>query len=106
MLFYTMYGYLFYAVAAAFNQFFLLYVATFGLPLYALLFSVPRLGLAQLGDAMGGRAARIVAITYTSSVAVGLGLLWVGISLNYLATEDVPPADRGLRTPDRGGLRH
>lgn len=40
MLFYAMYGYLFYAVAAAFNQFFLLYVATFGLPLYALLFSV------------------------------------------------------------------
>ena len=30
MLFYTMYGYLFYAVAAAFNQLFLLYVPTFG----------------------------------------------------------------------------
>src|SRR4051812_22164058 len=43
MLFYAMYGYLFYAVAAAFNQFFLLYVAAFGLPLYALVFSVPRL---------------------------------------------------------------
>jgi hypothetical protein len=90
MLFYSMYGYLFYAVAAAFNQFFLLYVATFGLPLYALLFSVPRLDLARIGSTMAGRVARIVAITYTSVVATGLGLLWVGISLSYLVTEDVP----------------
>jgi hypothetical protein len=90
MLFYSMYGYLFYAVAAAFNQFFLLYVATFGLPLYALLFSVPRLDLTRIGSTMGGRVARVVAITYTSVVAAGLGLLWVGISLSYLATEEVP----------------
>ncbi len=100
MLFYSMYAYLFYAVAAAFNQFFLLYVAAFGLPLYALLFSVPRLDLAHLGDAMGGRAARIVALTYASLVAAGLGLLWVGMSLSYLATEDVPQpiADSGHPT--------
>jgi hypothetical protein len=90
MLFYTMYAYLFYAVAAAFNQFFLLYVATFGLPLYALLFSVPRLDLDRLGAAMGGRAARIVAIVYTSVVAVGLGTLWIGMSVGYLVTDDVP----------------
>lgn len=91
MLFYSMYGYLFYAVAAAFNQFFLLYVASFGLPLYALLFSVPRLDLTGLGGSMSGRAARVVAIIYTSTVAIGLGLLWVGISLSYLITDDVPP---------------
>ncbi len=90
MLFYSMYAYLFYAVAAAFNQFFLLYVATFGLPLYALLFSVPAVDATRLGSAMSGRVARVVAITYTSVVAAGLGLLWVGISLSYLATEDVP----------------
>ena len=90
MLFYSMYAYLFYAVGAAFNQFFLLYVAAFGLPLYALLFSVPRLDLFQLGSAMGGRVARIVAMAYTGVVAAGLGLLWVGISLSYLATEAVP----------------
>ncbi len=90
MLFYSMYAYLFYAVAAAFNQLFLLYVATFGLPLYALLLSVPRLDLTRLGNAMGGRVARVVAITYTGGVATGLGLLWVGISLSYLITDAVP----------------
>jgi len=90
MLFYTMYAYLFYAVAAAFNEFFLLYVATFALPLYALLFSVPRLDLGQLGNAMGGTLARAFAIAYTSVVAVGLGILWIGMSLGYLVTGDVP----------------
>lgn len=85
-----MYAYLFYAVGAAFNQFFLLYVATFGLPLYALVFLVPHLDLTYLGTAMGGRVARVVAITYTGMVAAGLGLLWVGISLSYLVTDTVP----------------
>ncbi len=88
MLFYSVYAYLFYAVAAAFNQFFLLYVATFGLPSYALLFSVPRLDLTPLGNAMGGRAARVVAITYTGVVAAGLGR----------AHELHGPADSAART--------
>ena len=90
MLFYAMYAYLFSAVAAAFNQFFLLYVATFGLPLYALLIAVPRLDVTRLGASMRGRAARVVAIAYTSLVASGLGLLWVGLSLSYLVTDKVP----------------
>ncbi len=101
MLFYAMYGHLFYAVAAAFNQVLLLYVATVGLSLYALLFSVPRLDLAQRGDAMGGRAARIVAIACTSAVAIGLGLLWVGISLSYLFTKDVPQLIVNSAHPNR-----
>ncbi|MHA7239257.1 hypothetical protein [Arthrobacter sp. TMS1-12-1] len=90
MLFYAMYAYLFYTVAAAFNPFFLLYVASFGLPLYALILSVPRLDLGSLGDAMGGTTARVVAIAYTSVVAAGLGILWSGMCLSYLATGDVP----------------
>jgi hypothetical protein len=80
-LFHTMYGYLFYAVAAAFT--------TFGLPLYARLFSVSRLDLTQLGAAMGGRAARVVAVAYTSAVAIGLGFCG-SASLSYLVTDDVP----------------
>lgn len=90
MVFYAMYGYLFYAVGAAFNVFFLLYVAIFGLALYALVFAVPRIELAPLAAAMGGRAARAVAIGYMLVVAAGLGLLWIGVSLSYLFTRVVP----------------
>ncbi len=90
MLFFAVYGYLFYAVAAAFNPLFLLYVATVALPLYALLFSVPRVDLVALGQAMTGRVARVVAIAYTGLVAVGLSLLWTGISLVSVASGRVP----------------
>jgi hypothetical protein len=44
----------------------------------------------KLGAATGGRIARVVAVAYTGVVAVGLGLLWIGISLSYLFTGDVP----------------
>jgi hypothetical protein len=87
MLFYAMYSYLFYAVGAAFNAFFLLYLAIVGLALYALLCSVPRLGF---DGADTSTAARLVGVTYLLVVAAGLGLLWVGMSLGYLVTGMVP----------------
>jgi hypothetical protein len=90
MLFYGMYGYLFYAVGAAFNVFFLLYVAIFGLSTYALVFSVPRIDLERIAAHMGGVAARWVAIAYMACVALGLSVLWIGMSLSYVATRVVP----------------
>lgn len=90
MLFFSMYGYLFYAVGAAFNAFFLLYVACFGLPLYALLLAVPRIEPAQLVVAGDHPLTRAVAIGYQLVVAAGLGLLWTGISAGYLFTGEVP----------------
>ncbi len=90
MLFYSMYGYLFYAVGAAFNVFFLGYVAIFGLAMYALLLAVPRIDLGALAATMGGRTARAIAIGYQLVVAAGLGLLWTGSSLSYLFTGVVP----------------
>ncbi len=90
MLFYSVYGYLFYAVAAAYNPLFLLYVAGVGLPLYALLFAVPRLDLTGLAATMVWNGSRLVALGYTGLVAVGLGLLWVGMSLASTVTGVVP----------------
>ena len=88
--FYTMYSYLFYAVGAAFNVFFLLYVAIFGIAAYILLLVVPRIDVTSLAAAVGGRAARAMAIGYMLMVGVGLGLLWTGMSLSYLFTGVVP----------------
>ncbi len=90
MLFYSMYGYLFYAVGAAFNVFFLLYVACFGLPLYALLLAVPRIDPAELAAGRDSPVTRVIAIGYQLVVAAGLGLLWTGISAGFLFTGQVP----------------
>jgi hypothetical protein len=90
MLFYAMYSYLFYAVGAAFNVFFLLYVAIFGLAAYALLFAVLRIDFEPLAATTSGRIARGMAIGYMLVVAAGLGLLWTGTSLSYLLTGVLP----------------
>ena len=90
MLFNALYSYLFYAVGAAFNAFFLLYVAIVGLALYALLFSVPRLRFDATATTSIGRTVRVVGIAYLLLVATGLGLLWAGLSASYLVTGVVP----------------
>ena len=90
MLYYALYGYLFYAVGAAFNVFFLLYVAIVGLALYALLASGPRLAPGPVAPAVFGRTARLAGITYLLLVATGLGLLWTGMASRYLFTGVVP----------------
>ena len=90
MLFNALYSYLFYAVGAAFNAFFLLYVAIVGLALYALLFSVPRLRFDATATISFGRTARVAGIAYLLLVATGLGLLWAGLSASYLVTGVVP----------------
>jgi len=92
MLFSVMYSYLFYAVGAGFNVFFLLYVAIFGLALYALLLAAPRMEIEPLAAALGGRVARGMAISYLLVVAAGLGLLWTGMSLSFLFAGIVPAA--------------
>jgi len=90
MLFYGLYGYLFYAVGVAFNVFFLLYVAICGLSGYALLFSVPRIDTARIDSTVTSRLARRVAIAYMLVVTAGLGVLWTGMSASYLFTRVVP----------------
>jgi len=89
MLFNALYSYLFYAVGAAFNAFFLLYVAIVGFALYALLSSVPRLRF-DTASVIMGRTARVAGIAYLLLVATGLGVLWTGISVGYLFTGVVP----------------
>jgi len=93
MLFYAFYGYVFYLYGAAFNPFFLLYVAIVALSLYALLASVPRLTWdPEVVEPRGrrARAARVVGVAYLLLVATGLGLLWTGMSAGYLLTGVVP----------------
>ena len=90
MLFYALYGYLFYVFGAAFNTFFLLYVVIVGLALYALLVSLPWIDLGRLGIDPGARTARVLGITYLLVVATGLGALWTGMSISSLFSGTVP----------------
>lgn len=90
MLSYTAYGYLFYAFGAAFNLFFLLYVALFACSMYALIFSLPRIDVVALTAGLQGRFARGAALGYMSVSALGLGILWTAMSLGFVFTGNVP----------------
>jgi hypothetical protein len=90
MLFNALYSYLFYTFGAAFNAFFLLYVAIVGLALYTLLSTVPRLQFSPAVTSTTGRTARVAGIAYLLVVATGLGLLWTGMSASFLFTGAVP----------------
>jgi hypothetical protein len=90
MLFYAFYSYLFYTFGAAFNAFFLPYVAIMGLALYALLSAVPRLRFNPAATTTVGRTARVAGIAYLLVVATGLGLLWTSMAAGYLFTGAVP----------------
>lgn len=90
MLGYAVYGYAFYCFGAAFNVFFLPYVALFATSLFAVVLLVPRLDVEGMADRFEGAAARWVAVVYMLVTAAGLGVLWTAFSASFLFTGSVP----------------
>lgn len=91
MLFYAVYAYAFYMVAAAFNALFLLYVAVASAAGFALVFSLPRIEVTAVAAGVSRRrGARVVALAYLGVTAVGLGVLWIALSVGFLLTGQVP----------------
>src|SRR5512135_617653 len=75
MLDYALYNYAFYLFAAAFNWFFLLYVALFGLSIFALIFALVNLDVAAIASRFRERAALRWVAGYMLLVAVGLSIV-------------------------------
>lgn len=92
MLAYLVYGYAYYLFGAAFNRFFLLYVAIFALSILALLHAVSALDIQALGRAFGRRTPARALAAYLLLLAVGLGGAWVAVCLGFVVTGRVPAA--------------
>ena len=90
MLAYALYGNAFYLFGAAFNVFFLAYVALVGMSLYALLFSVPRVDVDAIAASFSPRTPRWPVVGYMLLTAAGLGTLWTAMSVGFLVTGRVP----------------
>jgi hypothetical protein len=90
MLAYMVYGYAYYLFGAAFNRFFLLYVAIFALASLALLFALTHLDVAEVGRGFRERTPVRVVAGYMLLVAVGLGGAWTAASLGFVFTGQVP----------------
>jgi hypothetical protein len=90
MLGYTLYNYAFYLFGAAFNRFFLLYVALFALSIFALIFELAQLDVNEVARRFQARTPVKWISGYMLFVAVGLGGVEVAQSLSFAVTGQVP----------------
>jgi hypothetical protein len=90
MLAYALYNYAFYLFAAAFNQFFLFYVALFTLSIYALIFALKEIDAAQIKQQFRERTPVKLIGGYLLLIAAGLSFLWISGALRFAATGEVP----------------
>mgnify|MGYP001158971843 CR=1 FL=1 len=90
MLDYTLYNYAYYLFGAAFNRFFLIYVALFTLSIFALIFALAKVDVEGLRQRFrAGTPVRGIA-GYMVFVALGIGGLWIAQSLSFVVTGQVP----------------
>ncbi|MCW3490479.1 hypothetical protein [Dethiobacter alkaliphilus] len=90
MLWYSFYNYIFYLFGAAFNAFFLLYVALFTLSLYALIFGLPHLDITKIKERFSPDLPVKWISGYMLFVAAGLSTVYTIQSLNFVVTGQLP----------------
>jgi hypothetical protein len=90
MLDYALYNYAFYLFAAAFNWFFLIYVALFGCSIFALIFGLTNLDVNGIGQQIRERTPVKWIAGYMLFVAVGLSLIYLSQSLGFVFTGQLP----------------
>jgi hypothetical protein len=89
---YTLYNYAFYLFGAAFNKFFLLYVAIFALSVYALIIGLSSINMRALKTGLTKTKAYKWISVYLLFIALPLGLFEVNQCINYVITGNSPTA--------------
>jgi hypothetical protein len=87
---YTLYNYAYYLFGAAFNGFFLIYLALFTLSMFALIFGLAKVDVKSICPRFRVRTPVKWISGYMLFVAVGIGSLWIGQSLSFVVTGQVP----------------
>jgi hypothetical protein len=92
------YTYAYYLFGAAFNDAFLLHVAVFSSSLFALVFAVSTLDVADIGRRFGPRTPARWIGGLLAVLAVDLGTMWVFYSLRFAVTGDIPAGSALVET--------
>ena len=87
---YMLYNYAFYLFGAAFNWFFLLYVALLGLSIFALIFGLANLDVNGIGEQARERMPVKWIAGYMMFVAIGLTTIYIAQSLGFIFTGQLP----------------
>jgi hypothetical protein len=87
---YMLYNYAFYLFGAAFNAFFLVYVALIGLAMFALIFALPNIDAAAIAARFSPRTPVRWIGGYFLFVAAGLTIIYLMMSFNFIVTGQLP----------------
>lgn len=87
---YMAYNYIFYLYGAAFNSFFLLYVALFSMSVFALIVALSRLDVAAIAGRFGARTPVRLIGGFMLFFAIPWGAMEVTRALSFLFTGEVP----------------
>ena len=90
MLWYTFYNYFFYLFGAAFNAFFLLYVALVTLSLFALISGLLHLDITRIKERFSPEMPVKWISGYMLFVAAGLSVVYIMQSLNFIVNGQIP----------------
>jgi hypothetical protein len=90
MLAYMLYNYAFYLFGAAFNVFFLVYVAIVSLSLFALMFALSSLDVTAISRAFRASTPVRWISAFMVFIGVFLGFKWMADSLNFVFTGQLP----------------
>ena len=96
---YLVYAYGMYALGVRWNRLFLVYVALFGLSLFALLIGLVRTGAAEIRAALTRRAPVWSVAAYLTLVAVLVAAMWLVEELRALLNGTVPPSVVQFESP-------
>ena len=90
LLWMTVYDYAFFVFGAAFNEFFLIYVALFALSMLALLFALPKVDAQSIKREFKAATPVKWISAYMPFIAVFLGGMWIAQSLSFVTSGIVP----------------
>jgi len=87
---YMLYNFAFYLFAAAFNRFFLIYVALFALSILTCIFALPHIDVKGISQRFQDRTPAKAIAGYLLLVAVCLGGLWIGQAVSATISGQTP----------------
>jgi len=88
----TLYDYAFYLFGAAFNEFFLIYVALFSFSILTLVFVLPHIDAREIGKRFSPKTPTRWIGVYLVVIAIFLGGLWISQVLRFNFTGELPPS--------------
>jgi len=90
------YDYLYYPLAVAYDKYFLLYLAIFGISFFSFVFGITRIDFSKYTKYLPGKRSSVVVSVFMLFFAAILSLMWIGLSILNIFTGEVKIAGQSM----------